>query len=162
MKVWYICCSKDKKRGRDGVTHAYILLHTTIPTLPAYCHTYTLFRWFLAGPFLHFYEMFLYLYTHVDVQTCISKHKNILSSAQFHVKPYIHTIQYVDCNNNSTQKAAIASPPSTTHPQLWAELHIHVHASIQECTLSHLHLHPQVHALAPTHTLHAATDTLHA
>ena len=61
-------------------------------------------------------------------------------------------------NNNNTQKAAIASPPSATHPQLWAELHTHVHVSIQECTLSHLHLHPQVHSHASTHTLHAATD----
>ena len=25
-------------------------------------------------------------------------------------------------NNNNTQIAAIALPPSTTHPQLWAEL----------------------------------------
>ena len=39
-------------------------------------------------------------------------------------------------NNNTTQKAAIASLPSATHPQLWAELHIHVHVSIviQECS----------------------------
>ena len=41
-------------------------------------------------------------------------------------------------NYNNTQKATIVSQPSATHPQLWAELHIHVHVSIQECTLSHI------------------------
>ena len=28
----------------------------------------------------------------------------------------------ININNNNTQIAAIALPPSTTHPQLWAEL----------------------------------------
>ena len=65
---------------------------------------------------------------------------------------------YIYNNNNNTQKVTIVSPPSATHPQLWAELYIHVHVSIQECTLSHLHLHPQVHVHASTHTLHAADN----
>ena len=30
-------------------------------------------------------------------------------------------------NNNNTQEAAIALLPLTTHPQSWAEPHIHVH-----------------------------------
>ena len=55
----------------------------------------------------------------------------------------VHLKRALD-NGNNTQKAAIASPPLATHPQLWAELRIHdiVHVSIRECTLSHLHLHP--------------------
>ena len=89
---------------------------------------------------------------------------------------HLHTARsYVYCVNLSggsgapseayrcTQKAAIASPPLATHPQLWAELHINVHVSIQGCILSHLHLHHKyMHMHASTHTLHAATDTLHA
>ena len=33
-------------------------------------------------------------------------------------------------NNNNTHKAAIALLPSTTHPQSWAEPHIHTHTGI--------------------------------
>ena len=49
---------------------------------------------------------------------------------------FFDALDDVSNNNNNTQKATIASPPSAMHPQLWAELHIHVHVSIQECTMT--------------------------
>ena len=72
-------------------------------------------------------------------------HTLLWSEIISHVQTLLLALKYQNmlaASNNKTQKAAIASPPSATHPQLWAELYIHVHVSIQECTLSHLHLHP--------------------
>ena len=45
-----VALEMSKKRCRDGVM---VLLYAIIPALPAYCHTYTLFLWFLALPSLY-------------------------------------------------------------------------------------------------------------
>ena len=57
VKVWYICCSKDKKKS--GVYAAVKTKKDVGMGLRMFnachhpCHTYTLFQWSLAWPFLH-------------------------------------------------------------------------------------------------------------
>ena len=61
----------------------------------------------------------VYIYNYNDY---IYTDKGALISLEELASLAISPVCVLMINNNNTQIAAIALPPSTTHPQLWAEL----------------------------------------